>query len=240
MKNSLIVAFVCFITSVYAQETHKDTLYYSDGLVRVCTVVMDREKELRIDYYNKKGEAKLNRMVPKKDLDQYYYKGELVILKGNNATSKLNENQRTDTVVVYPSNLSINPFSPAFLGINVVYSNRFGENMDHGISIPFRLLTFYGSTFFINGGAYYDFYAGNNRERSLIVGAGLIGLGIEGEATVGIAFKLGGNSRLRERLNLNYYIGVGPSLNQDLIPVVFDAHFGLGFNLGNPKIINYH
>ncbi len=236
----LLLTFSLFVLSnVNAQENqYWDTLYYKSGWDRPCRI--DSVAPPRLYFYaiNNMGEEtrkyiSINQLKYYVDYDST---GTILLNKNNDITvNKRVESMReqVDSILQYNNLLSINPFSPIFLGVNFSYMYRFGENLQSAIHVPFRFTTLFGQTLVFNAGVGYNYIASFNEVNTFYVG--LSGQFYVFEDNTGIGFPVifGFMHELRPKLNFNFYAGAGPAVGSLFdFPLVFDAHIGIGIKMG--------
>lgn len=248
MKFRLISFFLVVSCSLgFGQEDvvhYYDTLFYKSGLIKPCTIVRVDAPKVYYTTTNSKGII-IQTYVPfsqLKNYKDYDLRGEklMFVLKSDSTsgTAKYGAGMRTDSLRVAPNHLSVNPFSPFFLGLNFDYMYRFGKDLRVAVHIPFRVFTFFGNGILFNTGLGLNYIPYESDHSLMYVGVLPEFYFVEGDQLMGLMAIMGGTRNLRENLTLNGYIGVGPKFGDAFdFPLLFDAHIGLGFRFGTKKLI---
>jgi hypothetical protein len=146
---------------------------------------------------------------------------------------------RTDSIPLYQSNFAINPVSIVLFGLNINYLGRFGENYRHCLYVPARVSSYWGNTFYADLGVGYAYALDQNLNMTFLVSVVPTVYFFDDEAVGGLIFSFMGIKNLTERVTLNGSFGVGPTTRPVIsIPIFINGFFGVGFNLGDKKIIN--
>jgi hypothetical protein len=245
----IVLSFCFFIAlSVLAQSEkstvkHYDTLFYKSGMIRPCTITSTSYPMLDFNATNSKGiEVKSSISVHKLKYFVEYDSTGTVRLNGAVGSVDGNSNQvikpKEDSLSVYNQQLSLNPFSPFFVGLNLDYMYRFGQDLRFAVHVPFRIFTWFGSGILLNTGLGLNYIPFENENALMYVGVIPEFYFVEGNTIFGIPVILGYSKHLTKQLTFNGYVGAGPKFSQTFdFPLIIDAHVGIGFNLGTKQLI---
>lgn len=231
MKNLILLLFLCLGTFSFSQE-YTDTLHYKSGMIRHVHITKQVGNTIYYDYVNAKGKV----------ISSSVNAGQLKKVQGNvadsNKTIKLKP--KSDSIPCYQSNIAFNPGSPFLLGFNITYLSRFGENYRHCLYIPVRATTFLASAFYGEVGVGYAYVLQQNVNMTFFMSFTPTAFFFEDEPGVGLMFAFNGIKNLTPRVTLNGSFGTGPAYVPAIweTPLWFTASVGIGFNVGNNKIIN--
>lgn len=247
--GKFIIVIVFFAPTVFfAQVQDDDTLFYNSGMVRPCEIVSVSERTVHYIKTNSKGE-RVDSDISLGKLKYYVDYDSSGNLIADSRISKLKEKnpdnyyfvKKTDTVAVYPHNISLNPFSLFALGISFDVNFRFGPNLDFGVHFPFRVSTLFGNGLYFQSGIGMNYYAYNSKKSSIYVGfSGQFYL-FEADGIFAAPVTIGFMQNITESLTFNGYIGAGPTFSSEEIisGIIPDVHVGIGYKFGTPiKTLN--
>lgn len=245
-KLPIIAIFVFLIYTTGNSQVNfseqYDTLYYKSGMVKPCLIKKIEYPLIHFTSINSKG-VTVSSSISINKLKYYVEYDEMgrnrlnptEIVNGEEKTLK----PRTDSLWIYQHHLSVNPFSPFFLGINTSYMYRFGLNKDFAIHLPIRLFTFYGNGILFHTGLGFNYFPFKDQNHSMYIGITPQYYFLEGYEMYGFPIYLGYIKNLTERLTFHGYIGAGPKIGKDFkFPLIVDGHIGIGFNLGQKYLTN--
>lgn len=239
---STIFVFLIYFTGISQVNFSEqyDTLYYKSGMVKPCLIQKIEYPLIHFTAINSKGitvsaSISINKL---KYYVEYDEMGRTRLTPINDADGKeFKLEPRTDSIWVYPHHLSVNPFSPFFLGLNFSYMYRFGLNKEFAIHLPFRVFTFFGNGIFFQTGLGFNYFAASNQNHSVYLGFSPQYYFLEGYRMIGFPIYIGYIKNLTESITFHGYIGAGPKIGKDFnFPLILDAHFGIGFNLGQKQL----
>jgi hypothetical protein len=223
--------FVLFICSNSYSQDYPDTLYYKSGMVRYVKITKTVKNTIYYEYVNTKGRI----------ISSQVSKGSLKSLAdGSSEEEQIAQlRPKRDSISASQSNFAINPFSPLLLGFNINYLARFGENYQHCLYIPARISSYFLNTLYADIGIGYAYSLEENENFNFLISAVPTLYVMEDDIFGGLIISLMGIKQLTNVLTLNGSFGVGPVINSPLnFPLFVNGFIGIGFNLGNKKIIN--
>jgi hypothetical protein len=249
MKRIILFLFLLLHIFAFSQELdvkHYDTLVYNSGMRRVVTVDYINYPTIYFFTTNSKNKEVSSNVAINKLKYYVDYDSTGVLVKpaeivGTETTDSSGIILITDTIIVSENLLSINPFSPFMLGLNISYMHRFGYQKRVAMHVPFRLFTLYGKGLLVNTGIGINYMAYNSKHTSFYAGISTQIFAFDRYVALGFPITIGFVRNLTKRITINAYGGVGPYIGHpDLnLPLVGDVHVGIGFKLGEQfKITN--
>ncbi len=240
-----IVLFLLINTS-WAQPSlyqHYDTLFYTSGMIRPCTIEKVKDSKVYYEWTNSKGKV-VNTNISTGSLKYYLdysdsgdslLNAQDVLITERVPVEEKVVVMKTDTVLVPKHHLSVNPFSPFLLGISLDYMHRIGYNKKVAIHVPFRYFTWFNNEQLLHTGVGFNYIPYNTDRFSMYMGLSTQFYHLNRKTVVGFPITMGFAVNLNKLLTLNGYVGAGPFLgNPEMweLPLVGDAHVGLGFKFG--------
>lgn len=245
MKLFLILFFFFATSNLFAQPSayqHYDTLFYTSGMVRPCTIEKVKDAKVYYEWTNSKGKV-VKTNISEGSLRYYVdYSSTGDSLLNPQALVNVKEVEvkeeivmRTDTILVPKHHLSINPVSPFLLGINLDYMYRIGYEKKVAIHVPFRYFSWFGQETLIHTGVGFNYIPYNTDRFSMYMGLSTQFYHLNRKTVVGFPITVGFVVNLNKLLTLNGYAGAGPFFGHEELwelPLVGDCHVGLGFKFG--------
>lgn len=243
MKKLLCLPFLLLFAEFCFSQRLNDTLFYKSGVERVANITSYDHAFVNYVYINSKGDT-LETMTKTSQLKRFvvYDESDQLVFT-NEALSKDRLKPNIDSLTMKRHLLSVNPFSVPLLGINTIYTYRFGPQMKLGIHIPVRMVGLLITGGELGGytGIGLTYFAATNENYSLTLG-GTAGFYLFGEETIlALPVELGFVRYLTDLWAISGHIGIGPGyslMSNDLkgFPIP-SAHLGITFQLGKPEII---
>lgn len=245
MKQFLLLSTFFFIFSGFSQPSayqHFDTLFFESGMNRPCTIDTVKHPTLFYVWTNAKGK-RVKSTVSVQSLRYYvnYSESGDSLLNPDalvNIKPMVQQDEvvvKIDSVNVPEHHVSLNPFSPFLLGINLDYMYRIGYEKKFAIHVPFRYFTLFGNESLIHSGVGFNYIPYNTGRFSMYMGLSSQFFHLNRKTVVGFPITLGFVVNLNQLLTLNGYAGAGPFLgNPEMweLPLVADLHLGLGLKFG--------
>lgn len=246
-KCLLILVLVCAHHS-YSQSLDKDTLYFKSGMVRSCRINFFDKKNVNYTYVSKKNDTlthdvkqdqlkyfvlydSLHTLVfssQKDNFDEFYN-------KENSLDSTGQVLSLPDSMDVYKTAISFNPFSVPLLSVNLKFTYRFGEDLKYGLFVPVRTLPFLiVDQLIFYTGIGFSFYMMDSPKFSYTLDFATSFYLVEGESLFALPISFGFVRYFKPRFGLSGNLGAGPAFSSDGIinyPMP-TGHIGLTFFLG--------
>jgi hypothetical protein len=246
MRLFLLFILMFHMNTSWAQPAlyqYYDTLFYTSGMIRPCTIEEVKAAKVYYEWTNSKGkvvktnisEGSLKYYVDYTSSGDSLLNPQDLINAEKTAVEEKVVIMKTDTVLVPEHHLSVNPFSPFLLGISLDYMYRIGYEKKFAIHVPFRYFTWFNNETLIHTGVGFNFIPYNTDRFSMYMGLSTQFYHLNRKTVVGFPITVGFAVNLNKLLTLNGYVGAGPFLgNPEMweLPLVGDAHLGLGFKFG--------
>lgn len=243
MKLVLLI-FVLFCSNVTFSQEFRDTLFFKNGTIRPARITKIENNFVHYEFIEKNG-ALVSTIVQKVRLTKISgdYSVEYV-RKMREVRERMKDSKPPmDSILSFRHNLAINPVSLVLLGVNICYLAHFGKEYRHCLYVPFRMSTYFRQIFYADFGVGYAFSLTRNREFDLLCSVVPTFYIADDLSASAIVFSLIGKKNITPRVTLNASIGIGPKIHSSdgtliNVPVLGNASFGIGINLGKWKLIN--
>lgn len=246
MRLLLLIFLIFQLSNSWAQPSlyqHYDTLFYTSGMIRPCTIEKVKDSKVYYEWTNGKGKlVKTNiSQGSLKYFVDYSPSGDSLMNPQdliNTDRTPIEEKvviMKTDTVLVPKHHLSVNPFSPFLLGINLDYMYRIGYAKKVAIHLPFRYFTWFNNERLLHTGVGINYIPYNTDKGSMYLGLSSQFYHLNRKTVVGFPITVGFTMNLTKLMTLNGYVGAGVFLGHEelwKLPIIGDAHLGLGFKFG--------
>lgn len=241
--RSLIILLMALVGNTLFAQPFEDTLFYKSGWERPVTIlsveqgrngkiyfVCQGKKEAyessvaieRIKYYTSTNPKFANTEVP--DYED-------VVTTEENAVNAVRRSGM----------FSVSPIDVALLGLSFDISQRFGENLNSGIHIPFRFTTLANKTNYLSVGFGYSYYVRAESSADFFLTGIPTYFLTENDSFGALIIGLGGSRYFSEKIAWTGFVGIGPATGDKIL--WFDINMGLGFRFGkiqesNPKMVH--